>query len=397
MIGLLNGVLGGAALLWLLSSGVLFVECLSAVFLRQPISSITDSLPTTSFRILVPAHNEALVIGTTLSSLLAQVPDPSHIMVIADNCTDNTAEIARQYQVTVLERFDTNRRGKGFALEFGRQALLENPPELVIFIDADCILSQGAIAALITEAQTKQKPIQSLYLLEKPQKVSPKSAISALAFLVKNQVRPAGLAALGLPCLLTGAGMALPWSILQTMSLATDHLVEDMQWGLDLAIAGYPPQFCEQARVTSFLPAQEQVAANQRTRWEHGYIQTLLQEFPKLFKAGFQQRRLDLLALAAEISIVPLSLWVLLWLIGTGISLVADWLGASSIPLCLFGLSGMAFAIAIISAWIKFGRDTISAKTLLSIPFYIIWKIPLYFAFLINRQSRWVRTERDIS
>jgi len=394
---LLNIGLLMIAIVWLVPSLILLVECLSAVFGKKTSNLSPHQPPLTTFKILIPAHNEAAVISTTLDSLLTQVDHPGQIVVVADNCTDNTADIARHYQVEVWERQDDDRRGKGFALDFGVNVLSTNPPEVVIFMDADCVVEPGAIAALVNEAHRQQKPIQALYLLEKPKNATPKDTISALAFLVKNHVRPAGLTVWNLPCLLTGTGMAFPWQIIQQATLASDNIVEDIQLGLDLAIAGHPPQFCEQAKITGILPQQEQAATTQRTRWEHGYIQTLLRQCPRLMGNALQQKRWDLLALAAEISIVPLSLWVLIWLGGLGLSLIGWQLGTSLLPVLLFGLAGGCFAIAVISAWAKFGRGEIPAKTLLAVPFYVLWKIPLYFAFLINRQSQWVRTERDIS
>jgi cellulose synthase/poly-beta-1,6-N-acetylglucosamine synthase-like glycosyltransferase len=397
MIELLDIGLLIIAIIWLIPSFVLLIECFSAVFLQKISNNFLKNRPLASFKILIPAHNEAAVISTTLDSLLTQVESPSQILVVADNCTDNTADIARHHQVEVLERHDSDRRGKGFALDFGVNALRDNPPDIVIFMDADCLVEPGAIAALVREAQSQQKPIQALYLLEKPKHATPKDTISALAFLVKNQVRPAGLAVWNLPCLLTGTGMAFPWQIIQKATLASDNLVEDIQLGLDLAIAGHPPQFCEQAKITGILPQQEQAATSQRTRWEHGYLQTLLRQCPRLVRNALQQKRFDLLALAADISVVPLSLWVLIWLGGLTLSLVGWALGTSLTPVILLAIAGVCFAIAVISAWAKFGREEIPAKTLLAVPFYVLWKIPLYFAFLINRQSQWVRTERDIS
>ncbi len=392
MIRLFDVFLLIIAIVWLIPSLVLLTECLSAVFLKKSGNKPSSNRPLALFKILIPAHDEASVISTTLDSLLTQVDHPSQIVVVADNCTDNTAEMARQHQVEVLERQDSDRRGKGFALDFGVNALSDKPPEVVIFMDADCLVEPGAIAALVTEAQAKNKPIQALYLLEKPKNATPKDTISALAFLVKNHVRPAGLAAWNLPCLLTGTGMAFPWDIIRQATLASDNLVEDIQLGLDLAIAGHPPQFCEQAKITGILPQQEQAATSQRTRWEHGYLQTLLRQCPRLVKNALQQKRFDLLALAADISVVPLSLWVLIWLGGLTLSLAGWALGASLTPVILLVIAGVCFKIAVVSAWAKFGRGEIPAKTLLAVPFYVLWKIPLYFAFLINRQSQWVRT-----
>jgi cellulose synthase/poly-beta-1,6-N-acetylglucosamine synthase-like glycosyltransferase len=176
--------------------------------------------------------------------------------------------------------------------------------------------------------------------------------------------------------------------------------VEDMQLGLDLAIAGAPPLFCGAARVTGLLPQQEQAAKSQRTRWEHGHLQTLLTQVPLLVKQALQQRRFDLLAIALDLSVPPLSFLVMLWLAAMGLTmLLGNWgeMGISQLPLQMLGVGGVLLLTAIATAWAKFGRKDLPATTLLAVPFYLLWKIPLYFAFLVRPQTKWVRTERDLT
>lgn len=200
---------------------------------------------------------------------------------------------------------------------------------------------------------------------------------------------------MGLPCLLTGTGMAFPWSAIANAELASGNIVEDMQLALDLAIAGYPPVFCQEARVTGSLPRQENAAKQQRTRWEHGQLQTQLTQVPRLLKAFVQQKRFDLFALALDMCIPPLSLLVMMWAAVTAGALLAGSLGASWIPAMILALEGFLVLVSIVGAWAKFGRAELPAKALLSVPFYILWKIPLYLAFLVRPQTKWIRTERD--
>ncbi len=373
---------------------VLFIECLISL-LPSPKKSEIKREEKPDFKILIPAHNEEIVIETTLKSLLSQVDSPDKIIVIADNCSDETAAIARQYQVTVLERKDDKNRGKGYALDYGLNELKNNPPNIIILMDADCYITPGTIHKLVDQASITQKPVQALYLLEKPEKPSPKDLISALAFLVKNQVRSTGLSRLGLPCLLAGTGMAFPWQALEEISLASGNIVEDMQLGIDLALCGYSPIFCPSAQVTGILPQQTSAAKTQRTRWEHGHLQTILSQVPKLLKGAIIQRRFDLLALALELSVPPLSLLVMLWIGTITITIAAAFLGLSWLPTVILGVAGMCLMLAVVGGWAKFGRKEIPGFALLTIPFYLLWKIPLYFTFLIKPQSQWVRTERD--
>ena len=373
---------------------VLFIECLMSL-LPSPKKSEIKREEKPDFKILIPAHNEEIVIETTLKSLLSQVDSPDKIIVIADNCSDETAAIARQYQVTVLERKDDKNRGKGYALDYGLNELKNNPPNIIILMDADCYITPGTIHKLVDQASITQKPVQALYLLEKPEKPSPKDLISALAFLVKNQVRSTGLSRLGLPCLLAGTGMAFPWQALEEISLASGNIVEDMQLGIDLALCGYSPIFCPSAQVTGILPQQTSAAKTQKTRWEHGHLQTILSQVPRLLKGAIIQRRFDLLALALELSVPPLSLLVMLWIGTITITIAAAFLGLSWLPTVILGVAGMCLMLAVVGGWAKFGRKEIPGFALLTIPFYLLWKIPLYFTFLIKPQSQWVRTERD--
>lgn len=345
--------------------------------------------------VLIPAHNEASGIAATLHDVQPQIQPGDRLIVIADNCEDETAAIARSLGATVLERFNLEQRGKGYALAYGLQHLEPDPPDVVVIVDADCVVAADVVERIARLADQCGRPVQSKYLMEQPATPSPKDAVSALAFLVKNWVRPAGLARIGMPCPLTGTGMAFPWSVIHQAPIASGNIVEDMQLGLDLAVAGMPPMFCADAHVLGRLPDQETAATTQRTRWEHGHMKTLLSQGPRLLKEAIAQRRLDLLVMALDLCVPPLSLLVALWLgvtaaltlIGVG---VGQWL-----PVLLLGLVGVLMGSAVLIGWYRFGRHQIPATALLTAPLYILWKVPLYITFLVKPQSQWVRTQRD--
>jgi cellulose synthase/poly-beta-1,6-N-acetylglucosamine synthase-like glycosyltransferase len=373
---------------------VLFIEC-SAAFLPGRGETWDTGVPRPRVAVLLPAHNEASCISATIETLLPQLTDQDRLVVIADNCSDETAEIARGFGATVIERIDPVRRGKGYALDYGLRFIETDPPAVVVMADADCIVHQGAIDRIARLADAVSRPIQSTYLMERPANPGPNDAVSALAFMVKNVVRPRGLDRLGQPCLLYGTAMAFPWSVIAHAPLANSNIVEDMQLAVDLAIAGHPSVFCEEAKVTGRLPQQKTAAKSQRVRWEHGHLKTLLTQVPQLIKASLGQRRFDLLAIALDLCIPPLSLLVMMWAAIMGGALLAGALGASWIPAIFLAIQGLLILISIIGAWAKFGRADLPARTLLAVPFYILWKIPLYFAFLVRPQTKWIRTERD--
>jgi cellulose synthase/poly-beta-1,6-N-acetylglucosamine synthase-like glycosyltransferase len=391
----IDALIFAIALILLIPVAVLFLECTAALLSGKNETSETKS-PRPKIAVLIPAYNEAAGIAATISTILPQLTADDRLLVIADNCTDATAEIARNCGASAIERQDTQRKGKGYALDFGLESIASHPPEVVIMVDADCICQPDSIEKLARVAVDSNRPVQATYLMEQPPNPTPKDSISALAFLVKNLVRPSGLKQLGFPSLLTGTGMAFPWSIIRSVSLASSNIVEDMQMSLDLAIAGHPTVFCPEARVTGCLPQQQQAAKSQRTRWEHGHIQTLLTQTPRLATASVEQQRFDLMAIALDLSVPPLSLLVAIWLAAFAVSILAATIGTSPIPAILLGVQGLLILVSIVSAWAKFGRADISGATLLSVPFYILWKIPLYLGFILKRQTKWVRTERDV-
>lgn len=390
---LLSYVAGFMAIALILPIGVLFIECVAALFptRSQPVSNSADP----RIAVLMPAHNEASGIAPVLQNLMPQLKPQDRLVVIADNCTDETAAIARDLGATVLERSNSRQRGKGYALDYGIQALAENPPDVVVLMDADCFAEAEAIAKIARLSAATQRPTQAIYLMEQPAKTSPTSAISALAFLVKNWARPQGMDRLGVPCLLTGTGMAFPWKVIYQASLASGNLVEDMQMGLDMAIAGYSPQLCADAHVTGRLPSQNTAATSQRTRWEHGHLQTLITQVPRLLKAALRQGRLDLLAIALDLSIPPLSLLVMLWLAAMALATFTFLLGGSPTSSAFLAIQGGMLFGAIVCAWGKYGRSMIPLKALAAIPLYVLWKVPIYLKFLAQPQTQWVRTERD--
>ncbi len=392
----INFGLGMLVFALLIPTTMLLLECLAAIMLplRSQISKADWNQ--ISVVVLVPAHNEAAVIQSTLQNLIAQLKPSDRLVVIADNCNDETAVLARSFGATVLERHDLERCGKGYALDFGLRYLQNEPPAVVVMVDADCELSEGTLATLVSQTMTTGRPTQATYLLEKPLHPSPKDLISAFAIKVKNLVRPLGLTRLGLPCLLTGTGMAFPWTVLQSIDLASGHIVEDMKLGIDLAIAGYPPQFCADANVMSRLPQDQQVAKGQRTRWEHGHLQVMKRYIPQLLQAAIKQRRSDLLAMAIDICIPPLALLVLIYLGIIPLSLMVSFLTNSWLLLFPVSAIGLFLFLAILIAWARFGRSELPLLNLLAVPLYVLWKVPLYFKFLISPLNSWNSTQRDI-
>jgi cellulose synthase/poly-beta-1,6-N-acetylglucosamine synthase-like glycosyltransferase len=345
--------------------------------------------------VLVPAHNEALGIRATIASIAAQMARGDRLVVVADNCTDETAQIARDGGAEVVERSDLTRRGKGFALQAGLTRLgTARPPEFVVVVDADCRLQAGCLDALVTHAATTSRPAQACYLMTAPNAPRAVDVVSALAVLVKNRVRPLAMARFGFPCLITGSGCAFPWAALQAHSFDGGNIVEDMQLAIDLALAGSPPSYCDEALLFAALPDRPAAFVSQRRRWEHGHLRTLTTQVPRLGLAFLRTGRVELAAMLIDLAVPPLSLVVALNLVLAIAGLVAIGLGAGWAPVAISGAALGLLGGAVGLAWWRFARDWMPFRFLLSVPLYVLAKLPLYASFVVRRESTWVRTAR---
>jgi len=372
---------------------VFAIEVAAAVSRRHNAFGASDiRLPVA---ILIPAHNEEGGIGATLRSIAPQLAPGDRLVVIADNCTDDTGRIAQAEGAEVVSRANLNERGKGFALDFGLQHLKSNPPDIVIMVDADCQVAPAAIDHLAKLCAGQQRPVQAKYLMQNKENAQLKMRVAEFAWLVKNWVRPKGLSNLGLPCQLMGSGMAFPWSSISKMNLADGHIVEDMKMGLDLARAGVAPIFCPEALVQSSFPTQEEGIRNQRTRWEHGHLGTLLRESPGMFLQGLRAMDLDLMALAIDLCVPPLALLLLQTSASWVIAAVFYAITGCIAPLFIMSCAAALFGFALLTAWSTHGRRILSFSDLLSACMYPVSKIPLYVQFVFSRQSEWVRSKRD--
>lgn len=380
-------------LLILLPVLVLFIQVLLACLTVRSPASKQGSRPRVA--VLVPAHNESSIIVATLNSIRPQLLAGDRLLVVADNCTDDTAEHARASGAEVVERSNDQQRGKGYALDFGVRHLTSSAPDVLIIVDADCQVVEGSIERLAVRCIESGRPTQSLNLMRAPEGAGLKVRLAEFAWCVKNLVRPKGWARLGLPCQLMGTGMAFVWRDLPLINLASGHIVEDLKMGLDFCRSGKPPLFCPDALVTSYFPRSDEGLRTQRTRWEHGHLGVLLGDTPKLIVESISGGNWSLLAMTLDLLVPPLALLTLI--LGAAFSL--SWL-----VFVLFGVlapsliasAGLGIlGVTVLLAWSQFGRGIISFSTLLYAPFYALKKIPLYLGFLMKRQVKWVRSKRD--
>jgi hypothetical protein len=346
--------------------------------------------------VLVPAHDEGHGIAATVRGLRAHLRPGDRLLVVADNCSDDTGALARAEGAEVVERTHATERGKGYALAFGVDHLRAAPPAVLVVVDADCTLADGSLDRLAAACAHHDAPVQALDLMVCGSERGLGRRVAEFAWRVKNWVRPRGAARLGLPCPLMGTGMALPWPLVAGVRLATGSLVEDMLLGIELARAGHAPRFCEAALVTSRFPDSAQAGVAQRTRWEHGHLGLIGQQAPALLAGAVRQRDPQLAAMALDLAVPPLAL---LGLLVAGAWALAGLLALLGGPAWPAGVASILLALllaAVLAAWAGWGRGLLSGRDLLGLPAYALGKIGLYLRFWsTRRQKHWVRTDRE--
>lgn len=393
MILLLQILLMLALLMLAIPAAVLLVQVVAARWADLQPAQESPQRPRVA--VLVPAHNEASGIAEVIVGIRRQLQAGDRVLVVADNCSDATADIARHAGAEVSERFHDTLRGKGYALDHGIRELAADPPEVLIVVDADCLLGAGALERIARVCWRSGRPVQALYLMHAPAGAGGRRKIAEFAWLVKNLVRPLGWHKLGLPCQLMGTGMAFSWQQIGQADLATGHIVEDMKLGVDLARAGQAPLFCPDAMVLSHFPASESGAATQRTRWEHGHLSVILSYVPRLLGGALASGQGALAGLALDLCVPPLALLVMVagaaWVVSVLIAVLTGWVAACLLATLILA----AIAAAVLLAWSGFGREVISLRELGAAFVYVARKLPLYCKFMFNRQVEWVRSKRD--
>lgn len=343
--------------------------------------------------VLIPAHDEAAGIGAMLAGLFADLPGGMRVLVVADNCTDSTATIARAAGAEVVERHDTTQRGKGFALDFGRRYLASQPPACVIVVDADTVPGPGALARLAARAVARGRPVQGAYTMAAADRTSTTARFSAAAFYVKNAVRQLGAARIGAPAVLTGSGMAFPWPIFARLPLSTGHVAEDLMLGVDSSLAGAPPLFDPAATVIGTV-SSERGTEVQRRRWESGFFQVAGDHAGALFGAAVRLRRPGLGWLGLHLLTPPLVPLLALDLIAVAMLAALQFAGIGTAALILLGVLTALAAVVALGSLLAHGRRDL-LRGIHAAPAYIVWKLGVSAAALLRRERRWIRTDRD--
>lgn len=350
------------------------------------------------FDIIVPAHNEAMVIKSVIANLqkLDWPADCYRIVVIADNCTDETAALARAAGAVVLERHDTQLRGKGYALDYAFNASrTHNWAYAVVVVDADTEVSTNLLEAFAGRIENGAKVIQAHYGVLNAQ-ASWRTRLLSIAMAAFHQVRSRAREHLQLSCGIRGNGWCITHRLLTQVPYRAFSLTEDLEYGIDLGLAGYRVHYADEAQVKAMMVSGEQAARSQRQRWEDGRLQLIRSRAMPLLRAAMGSGGRVCLDLALDLLVLPLSyvaVNVALLIVLAG--LASLWEPSMGLWLWLGTGSGLSLLLYVLRGWQLSGIGMRGLMDLARAPLFVIWKLVLMLR--AHSSTEWIRTKREQS
>lgn len=348
------------------------------------------------FVIVVPAHNEEAGIARTLDGLdrLVWRPDHKRVLVIADNCTDRTAVIARQCGAEVLVRTDAERRGKGYALDFAFSQLLKEPTNAwhaAVVVDADTIVSPNLLQAFSQQLDNGARAVQATYLAF-PRRGA-LASVTQIALTAMHVVRTTARERMKLSVGLKGNGMAFTRALLASTPHAAYSRTEDLEFGVQLALSGVRVAFAADATVWGDMPTSDTVATRQRERWIGGRMEVASLYVRRLLVAALRRRSMLRLDTAIDLLIPPVSVLALATVAGTAASAVLMLRGAST-AFAVWSIACAALAVHVIDAARRAGRAWDLVALLTTLPRYAVDKLTITLRAPARFGDAWVRTAR---
>jgi exopolysaccharide biosynthesis WecB/TagA/CpsF family protein len=350
--------------------------------------------------VLVPAHDEEALVARCVRSLLDQTyPRQMYeVLVVADNCSDGTAAAARAAGANVLERRDEAARGKGRALRWAMDRVLasDRTPEAIVVVDADSVADRGLLAGLAEQLTAGAVAVQAEYLIL-VEEDSPRARLLEAAFLLFHRVRLGGRAALGLPVNLVGNGMLFSRHLLESLPWNAFTGVEDLEYSVNLRLAGFRPRYAARALVRGPVPRGYSGMRGQRMRWEGGRFHVVRSRLPHLLGHALRNDP-RLLDAALDLAVPPLGLLLVALLAGTlGSGLLAA-LGPAPFWAALPWALGLAFLFGFVTIGLRAARAPRSAYlALLEAPRYLLWKLLTYCRLARGFDpARWERAQRTV-
>lgn len=251
--------------------------------------------PCKRFVVLVAAHDEECVIAPLLDNL-KRMEYPKNlydVFVIADNCTDRTAEIARLQGAFVAVRRTEGRRGKGHAIHWMLDRLRDSPKryDAVVLFDADNLVATNFLRAMNERLMSGAKVVQGYLDIKNPYD-SWVSISMAISYWYTNRMWQLARHNLGLSCALGGTGLCIDMDVLRRIGWEATGLAEDVEFGARCVSFGIYPVWAHEARVYDEKPVTLRSSMRQRLRWMQGHFHCAQHYMAALLGASLRERSL---------------------------------------------------------------------------------------------------------
>ena len=255
---------------------------------------IKDYSPKNKFAMIVAAHNEEVVIDKLVESIKNQnyPKELFDIFVIADNCDDNTANIARKAGATVFERFNKEQRGKGYALEwmFDKLYKMDEKYDAVCIFDADNLVHKDFLKEINSKMKEGYKVVQG-YIDSKNPDDSWIATSYSIAFWSQNRLFQLARTNVGFSNQIGGTGFAIDFDTLKELGWGATCLTEDLEFTCKIILNGGKIGWAHDAKIYDEKPLELKASWVQRRRWMQGFTDVASRYFWKLTKKAIKERK----------------------------------------------------------------------------------------------------------
>lgn len=337
---------------------------LASWFYRAPRNECQTEL---GFLVVMPAHNEERVIGTGLAAIMADRRPRDMVLVVADRCTDRTAEIARSFGALVLERGLDEKPGRAAARQAGLEHARSLAWDAVLMLDADSVIEQGFFEACERAMGRTTQAVQARSESGRGRTLATEASLAA--FTLQGITIPRGRDRLGVSVRLRGTGMAIRREVALTHRFQAPAS-EDLFFTLDLLLDGVRCRHVDAARLRSEGASTWGDFGGQKVRYEAGRMSAARAYVPRLLRRAIARRDAVCLEAAWFLASPPFALSALSLLAAAGLSAIG---GAWALALVFCGAFGL-LVLALVTGLIQARAGLRTWLALCLAPWYLAWK-----------------------
>lgn len=355
--------------------------------------------PKNRFIVIIPAHNEELLIRRNLSSFQGQAypPELVTVVVVADNCTDDTAKIARGAGARVLERNDPGNRGKGHAIRFAFLNIAPNEYDALVIIDADSFVAGGFLMELDRLFQQGEKIIQCYNGVANPDE-NWFTRLLDVSRTLGNVIYHPAKQKLGLSSYLMGNGMCFSRTVIEKYGWDAFSVGEDWEYYAKLMLQGETIGFAGEARVYHQESSSLKQATSQRMRWSSGRFAVIGRYGITLFLNGIREGNITKVDAALPLLLPNPSLAMNITLAGFGLALIPCLItGACPFFPAWFSLLAGTQLFLFLMGIVHTQNRMKKVLSLFAAPLFLCWKTGIDILSLVGiGRKNWIRTNRKL-